>query len=264
MDEPFAALDAQTRESLQDELLRIWQRTGKTIVFITHGIDEAVYLGQRVAVMTSAARPDQATSSTIDLDPARGARTCAPAPSSAALPAPRSGTCCTTRCRAHRARRREVAACRAATDQQPALRAPAAPDGLTADAPAAETSHERGRVGRVRPPRGCTCVGAVAAILRRRRSGRSPRGSGWSTRCSCRRSRTSLAALVGPGRRAGSCATHLQASLIRSLAGFGLAIAIAIPLGLLIGWYTPVADCSTRCWRSSATPPRWRCCRCSC
>ncbi|WP_367319619.1 ABC transporter ATP-binding protein [Streptomyces sp. HUAS ZL42] len=53
MDEPFAALDTQTRESLQDELLRIWQRTGQTVVFITHGIDEAVYLGQRVAVMTS-------------------------------------------------------------------------------------------------------------------------------------------------------------------------------------------------------------------
>ncbi|MEU6284377.1 ABC transporter ATP-binding protein [Streptomyces sp. NPDC047028] len=53
MDEPFAALDAQTRESLQDQLLRIWQRTGKTVVFITHGIEEAVYLGQRVAVMTS-------------------------------------------------------------------------------------------------------------------------------------------------------------------------------------------------------------------
>jgi NitT/TauT family transport system ATP-binding protein len=53
MDEPFAALDAQTRESLQDELLRIWERTGKTIVFITHGIDEAVYLGQKVAVLTS-------------------------------------------------------------------------------------------------------------------------------------------------------------------------------------------------------------------
>ncbi|MFF1797521.1 ABC transporter ATP-binding protein [Kitasatospora sp. NPDC086009] len=53
MDEPFAALDAQTRESLQDELLRIWQRTGKTVVFITHGIEEAVYLGGRVAVLTS-------------------------------------------------------------------------------------------------------------------------------------------------------------------------------------------------------------------
>jgi len=51
MDEPFAALDAQTREALQDELLRIWQETGKTIIFITHGIEEAVYLGQRVLVL---------------------------------------------------------------------------------------------------------------------------------------------------------------------------------------------------------------------
>jgi NitT/TauT family transport system ATP-binding protein len=53
MDEPFAALDAQTREQLQAELLRIWATTGKTIIFITHGIDEAVYLGQRVAVLSS-------------------------------------------------------------------------------------------------------------------------------------------------------------------------------------------------------------------
>ncbi|HXZ08299.1 MAG TPA: ABC transporter ATP-binding protein, partial [Paraburkholderia sp.] len=54
MDEPFAALDAQTRETLQDELLRIWQRTGTTVVFITHSIDEAIYLGQRVLVMAAA------------------------------------------------------------------------------------------------------------------------------------------------------------------------------------------------------------------
>jgi NitT/TauT family transport system ATP-binding protein len=53
MDEPYAALDAQTRETLQEELLSIWQRTATTILFITHAIDEAVYLGQRVAVMTS-------------------------------------------------------------------------------------------------------------------------------------------------------------------------------------------------------------------
>lgn len=53
MDEPFAALDAQTREQLQGELLKIWKATGKTIVFITHGIEEAVYLGQRVAVLSS-------------------------------------------------------------------------------------------------------------------------------------------------------------------------------------------------------------------
>jgi NitT/TauT family transport system ATP-binding protein len=53
MDEPFAAVDAQTRDGLQEELLRIWHKTSTTVVFITHGIDEAVYLGQRVAVMTS-------------------------------------------------------------------------------------------------------------------------------------------------------------------------------------------------------------------
>jgi NitT/TauT family transport system ATP-binding protein len=65
MDEPFAALDAQTRESLQDELLRIWRTTGKTILFITHGIDEAVYLGQRVAVLTS--RPGR-VKTVVDID----------------------------------------------------------------------------------------------------------------------------------------------------------------------------------------------------
>lgn len=70
MDEPFAALDAQTRELLQEELLRIWQRTGKTVVFITHGIDEAVYLGERVAVLT--ARPGRIKEIvTVDL-PGRG------------------------------------------------------------------------------------------------------------------------------------------------------------------------------------------------
>lgn len=52
MDEPFAALDAQAREHLQDELLRIWDGQRKTIVFITHSLDEAVFLADRVAVMT--------------------------------------------------------------------------------------------------------------------------------------------------------------------------------------------------------------------
>jgi NitT/TauT family transport system ATP-binding protein len=53
MDEPFASVDALTRERLQNELLRIWGETRKTILFVTHSIDEAIYLGERVAVMTS-------------------------------------------------------------------------------------------------------------------------------------------------------------------------------------------------------------------
>jgi NitT/TauT family transport system ATP-binding protein len=54
MDEPFGALDAITRESLQDELLRIWQKTGKSILFVTHDIEEATYLGDRVLLLGGA------------------------------------------------------------------------------------------------------------------------------------------------------------------------------------------------------------------
>ena len=53
MDEPFASLDAQTREIMQSELLRIWRSNRKTVLFVTHQIDEAVYLSDRVVVMTS-------------------------------------------------------------------------------------------------------------------------------------------------------------------------------------------------------------------
>ena len=52
MDEPFGALDAQTRNMLQKELLEIWEKTRKTIVFITHSVDEAVFLADRIIVLT--------------------------------------------------------------------------------------------------------------------------------------------------------------------------------------------------------------------
>lgn len=55
MDEPFGALDAQTRELMQIELLSIWERTRKTVVFVTHSVDEALFLSGRIAIMS--ARP---------------------------------------------------------------------------------------------------------------------------------------------------------------------------------------------------------------
>ena len=52
MDEPFGAVDALTRERLQEELRQLWLATGRTVIFITHGVDEAVLLGSRVLVMS--------------------------------------------------------------------------------------------------------------------------------------------------------------------------------------------------------------------
>lgn len=65
MDEPFASLDAQTRDIMQMELLQIWDRAKKTVLFVTHSIEEAAYLSDRVVIMT--ARPGR-TKSTIKIN----------------------------------------------------------------------------------------------------------------------------------------------------------------------------------------------------
>ena len=62
MDEPFAALDAQTRFNMQKFLLSLWEKTGKTIFFVTHNVDEAVFLGQRLILLSS--RPGKIISET--------------------------------------------------------------------------------------------------------------------------------------------------------------------------------------------------------
>ncbi len=73
MDEPFGALDALTRRTLQDELLRIWRESGKTILFVTHSIEESLYLANRIVVMTyrpGTIKHDQTVTMEYPRDPA--------------------------------------------------------------------------------------------------------------------------------------------------------------------------------------------------
>jgi NitT/TauT family transport system ATP-binding protein len=64
MDEPFASVDAQTRSELEDLMLKIWKELGKTVIFVTHDIDEAVYLSDRVAVLS---KPPCAVLETLEI-----------------------------------------------------------------------------------------------------------------------------------------------------------------------------------------------------
>jgi NitT/TauT family transport system ATP-binding protein/sulfonate transport system ATP-binding protein len=74
MDEPFGALDAQTRTLLQEEMIRLWEGTGKTVLFVTHSIEEAIFLADRILVMT--ARPGSIREDIqVDLPRPRGEKT---------------------------------------------------------------------------------------------------------------------------------------------------------------------------------------------
>ena len=77
MDEPFAALDAQTRSILQDELIGIWQQTGRTFLFITHDIGESILLANRVGLMT--AGPEARMKTIVPVELARPRRRSDPA-----------------------------------------------------------------------------------------------------------------------------------------------------------------------------------------
>ncbi len=227
MDEPFAALDAQTREHLQGELLRIWRRTGTTIVFITHGIDEAVVLGQRVAVMSS--RPGR-IKDVFEIPPncAATPRTCAPCPRSArcarhlvlaarrgarlaaGLPPSRSGA---VPCRALNSPRRAARPRGAPCAARPALPRP----GVS-------------RSGIL------LCAGGAVEVLPR-------------TGLADPTFLPSLSEVLAAGwdlARDGQLAEHTVASLQRSLLGLGLAVLYAVPLGLRSAGTGARTTCSTR------------------
>jgi NitT/TauT family transport system ATP-binding protein len=76
MDEPFGALDAQTRARLQDELVEIWRKTSKTVVFVTHDIAEAILLADRIGVMSKG--PGSTLAAVIPVDLPRPRRRSSP------------------------------------------------------------------------------------------------------------------------------------------------------------------------------------------
>ena len=250
MDEPFAALDAQTREQLQDELLRIWKPPGKTIVFITHGIDEAVYLGQRVAVLS--ARPGR-LKEIVDIDLGdRDARTamCGPTRRSSNT-GTRSGRCCMTRS----AWPRTPATARSGPTGPPPTNSTHGRGGLMSHCPTAGDCPPPTWVSRLSPgPR----PGRLARRRARGLLGGRRRGVPavvlflllWElgpTYLASPATRVFLPPLhevltaLGTLAANGQLADHLAASLARSASGFGIAVVTAIALGLLVAWY-PALD----------------------
>ena len=94
MDEPFGALDAQTRLLMQEELISIWNRSPKTVVFVTHDVNEAVLLADRVVVMS--ARPAASRRSSTPGSPAKSRSRSAKRPSSLSEETT-PGDCCATK-----------------------------------------------------------------------------------------------------------------------------------------------------------------------
>ena len=259
MDEPFAALDAQTREQLQEELLRIWRATGKTIIFITHGIDEAVYLGQRVAVLSS--RPGRLKQVVdIDLRDRTGDGTSAPTPPSSNT-ATRSGRCCTTRSGKPRkpGTRKSGRTGRHPTRHPNSARASSAREGqpddhakLTKDGPHLWSLPPRRpyRADSAAPGNQTPCL---PDPCRARTAGRGIWASvaillflllwefGPTYLASARPGFSSRRSMTSCGPRVthakGQLQDHLAASLTRSAIGFGIAVVTAVALGLLVAWY---------------------------
>ena len=96
LDEPFGALDAQTRLYLQEQLATVVEKSGKTVILVTHSIEESIFLGDHVVVMT--ARPGKiAADARLSTCRARAASTCRTTRASASC-SPKSTACCARKC----------------------------------------------------------------------------------------------------------------------------------------------------------------------